>query len=205
MRGRTGAFAAPAGHSASLDDYINFHGMKCHPQTAQRCITSFTGTVLFMPEHYSQSTIARYDCSGGILNLWSYYLLVIFSFTGLSTMCKQTKFLVAENVPVKEQAFAVEDLVSMHNPQLKVDQNVMNYVMKQTSSSSLKLVRKFEYHFGSILPVSVIMFHFRCNNGLLHLVEVYQVERGRHLFAFITDTLGEAIRWAIGKKHVKEN
>ena len=110
---------------------------------------------------------------------------------------------MAENVPIKEQAFVVEDLVSMHNPQLKVDQNVLNYVMKQTSSSSLQLVRKFEYHFGFIVPISVIMLHFQCNKGLLHLVEVYQVERGRHFFAFITDTLGEAVRWVVGKKQRK--
>ncbi len=158
-----------------------------------------------MPEHYSQSTIEKYDCSGGELNLWSYYLLVIVSFTGLSTLCKQTKFLVAENVPIQEQAFtAAEDLVSVYNPRLKVDQSVLNYVMKQTSSSSLQLARKFEYHFGLIVPVSVIMLHFQCNKGLLHLVEVYQVERGRRFFAFITDTLGEAVRWIVGKKCSKE-
>lgn len=208
---RTAAFAAPTPCSASLDDYRNFHGMKCHPSTAQRCINSFNGTILFMPEHCNFSdpkSIARYDCSDGILNLWSYYLLVLISFTGFSTLCGQTKFLVAEeHVPLQQQQFFdVKDIVvSSYNPRLKVDQNVLNYVMKQTESSSLKLARRFEYHFGGIVPVSVIMLHFVCNKGLLHLVEVYQVERGRRFFAFVTDTLGEALRWIVGNKTVNEH
>lgn len=203
-KSRTAAFGAPVARTdATLDDYTNFHGMLCRPSTAQRCIDSFTGTVLFMPEH-GTSEPNRYDCSNGMLSLWSYYLLVVVSLTGLSTLLKQTEFLTAENVPA-QQHLNVDELVSkQNNPLLSVDQNVLDYVMKQTDSSSLQLKRYFEYHFGGLVPVSVIMLHFLCDKGLLHLVEVYHVERCRTIFAFLADTLGEAVRWMVGKGTKKE-
>lgn len=204
IRGKMAAYAqVPAADrptDATLTDYTNFHGMMCRPSMAQRCIDSFSGTILFMPTDTCPTDIARYDCGNGILNLWSYYLLVIFSLTGLSTLFKQTKFLVAETVPL-QQVNLIDDetIVSKHNSVLKVDQNILNYVVNQTNSSSLQLQRKFEYHFGGLVPVSVMMLHFVCNKGLLHLVEVYQVERGRHVFSFLTDTLGQAVRWIVSK------
>jgi len=207
-RGRTAAFVPATHPAATLNDYSNFHGMLCRPSTAQKCINSFNGTILFMPEHCRTSdpaNIARYDCSGGILNLASYYLLVVVSLTGLSTLFRQTKFLVAEQVPFQQQQVNVDDLVSKQsNSRLAVDQNVLNYVLQQTNSSSLQVVRRFEYHFGGLVPVSVIMLHFVCDKGLLHLVEVYHVKRGRRIFAFITDTLGEAVRRVVGEGTKKE-
>jgi hypothetical protein len=202
---RTAAFAAaPRPSVATLDDYTNFHGMLCRPRTAQRCIDSFTGTVLFIPEHCETSAISRYDCSK-MLTLWSYYALVLVSLTGLSTLFKQTKFLVAQQVPPEQEQANADQLVSQHcHPPLSVTQNVLDYVLQQTDSSSLQLTRRFEYHFGGLVPVSVIMLHLSCDKGLLHLVEVYRVERGRRLFSFLTDTLGEAVRWMVSrgkKKH----
>lgn len=208
MMSRTAAFAAaPRPSVATLDDYTNFHGMLCRPRTAQRCIDSFTGTVLFMPVHCDDTSpaIARYDCSNGMLTLWSYYALVLVSLTGLSTLFKQTKFLVAQQVPPEQEQANVDQLVSQHcHPPLSVTQNVLDYVLQQTDSFSLQLTRRFEYHFGGLVPVSVIMLHLVCDKGLLHLVEVYRVERGRRLFSFFTDTLGEAVRWMVGggkKRH----
>lgn len=213
MTPKTAAFSAIPG--ATLEDYRNFHGMLCRPSTAQRCIDSFTGTILFIPEQPSSSTsetISTYDCSNGMLNLWSYYLLVLFSLTGLSTLFKQTKFLVGENVADAatipfHQAQANDTtaiITSTHiTPPLHVDKHVLNYVMQQTNSASLQLRRRFEYHFGGVIPVSVIMLHFQCNKGLLHLVEVYRAERAPSLFGRLTSILGNAVRWIVemtGKK-----
>ena len=42
------------GDSASLTDFVNFHGMLCKPSTAFRCINEFRGgTVLFLPNEYN--------------------------------------------------------------------------------------------------------------------------------------------------------
>ena len=199
------AFASVARPSVTIEDYRNFHGMLCRPITARRCIDSFTGTILFMPTHYSTNTICRYDCSNGMLNLFSYYLLVLVSFTGLSTLFQQTKFLAAEKVPAYPHQLNVDKkLVSKRNPKLFVDKNVLDYIMHQTDSSTLQLVRRFEYYFGGLVPLSVIMLHFVCDKGFLHLVEVYEVERWRQVFSFVTDTLGEAVRWITGKQLKKE-
>ncbi len=70
------------------------------PGPAQRCIESFNGRILFMPSNYSRdaSTFpaaglrSRWEPS---LTLMTYYLLVLASLTGLSTLLGQTDVLGA--------------------------------------------------------------------------------------------------------------
>ena len=74
----------PPSRQATLQDFVHFHGMLCHPATAARCIRAFdNGSVLFMPQNYTFASLADYDCAGGTLTLWSYYALVLVSLTGL--------------------------------------------------------------------------------------------------------------------------
>jgi hypothetical protein len=170
--------------SASLNDYTNFHGMLCRPRTAKRCIDSFTGSILFMPVHYTTTTatttLENYDCGGGITNTLTYYLLVLVTFTGLSTLLQQTEIRTVQET---ETLLELDNnnnhtvIRSHHDGRLKVDSSVLDYILRQHNSTNLKLTRRFDFYFGGLVPISVMMLHLTCNQGLLHLVEVYRVER----------------------------
>jgi hypothetical protein len=183
---------------ASLDDYTNFHGMLCRPRTAKRCIDSFTGSILFMPDHYTTSkTLENYDCGRGITNTLTYYLLVLITFTGLSTLLQQTEIRMAEETLLKLDSDNTV-ICSPHDGRLKVDSSVLDYVLRQHNSTNLKLTRRFHFYFGGLVPISVIMLHLECNQGLLHLVEVYRVERLSTLYSGIFScmaTVLQGIRW----------
>jgi hypothetical protein len=172
--------------------------MLCHPKTARRCIDSFTGSILFMPHDYTTTqqnkTLLNYDCGGGILTLISYYLLVLVTFTGLSTLLQQTEIRTAE-----ETFLELNDknaiIVSQHDNRLRVDRLVLDYILRQNpNSSSLKLTRRFDYQFGGLVPISVIMLHLTCDQGLLHLVEVYRVRDGG-----VATLCYRGILWVYGK------
>ena len=70
------------------------------PGPAQRCIESFNGRILFMPSSYSRDA-ATFPAAGlrsrwePSLSLTTYYLLVLASLTGLSTLLGQTDVLGA--------------------------------------------------------------------------------------------------------------
>lgn len=160
------AFASWAGVDASLEDYTNFHGMLCHPATATRCIGSFTGSIFFAPSDDTRN-LERYDCTGGILSLCSYYLLVLMSFTGLSTLLRQTEFRTAREYSTSNEV--TTEIVSEHDSMLVAEPHVLDYCKEQTKSSSLHLKRRFEYNFG-LVGLSVMMLHLECDKKLLHLV-----------------------------------
>ncbi len=86
----------------SLEDYTAFHGMFCNPIAARRAIQSFQGgAILFASQkEYDGSVkgdldLAAYDSNirSIPLNIWTYYLLVIFSFTGLSSVMGYTRVI----------------------------------------------------------------------------------------------------------------
>jgi hypothetical protein len=161
--------------AASLQDYINFHGMLCHSKTAQRCIQSFDGRIVFAPTGYSESTLPMFDYRGGSsllrLNLFTYYLLVMASLTGLATLFRQTRFLAADE---KEETLSTkEPFVSSFHPELRVEPFVWNYIAP--SEESITLQRRFEYEFTGFVPIKVLMLHIICKDRL-HLVEVYQCD-----------------------------
>jgi hypothetical protein len=188
---------------ASFDDYANFHGMFCRPRTAKRCIDSFTGSILFMPDHYTTTkTIQDYDCSGGgITNTLTYYLLVLVTFTGLSSLLRQTEIRTAEETSLQLHVSSSSNnnntntaICSKHDGRLKVDSSVLDYVLRQHNSTNLKLTRRFDFHFGGLVPISVIMLHLTCNQGFLHLVEVYRVERLSTVYCTIFSCVATVLR-----------
>jgi hypothetical protein len=156
--------------AASLQDYTNFHGMLCHPKTAQRCIQSFDGRIVFAPTGYSESTLPIFEYSG-TLNIFTYYFLVFTSVTGLATLCSQTRFLAADE---KEETLSTkEPFVSSFHPELRVEPFVWNYIAP--SEESITLQRSFAYEFTGFVPIKVLMLHIMCKDRL-HLVEVYQCD-----------------------------
>lgn len=161
---------------ASLQDYANFHGMLCHPKTAQRCIQTFDGKIVFAPTGYSESTLPMFDYEGDSssilrLNMFTYYFLVMTSVTGLATLFRQTRFLAADE---KEETLSTtEPFVSSFHPELKVEPFVWKYIAP--SEESITLQRRFEYEFKGFVPIKVLMLHIMCKDRL-HLVEVYQCD-----------------------------
>jgi len=175
--------------TVSVKDYTHFHGMLCAPATARRCIESFDGgTILFMPSQGYFNDIEKYDCTRPVLTMLSYYFLVLASFTGLSTLLRQTTIHVArdeEMKPIKAPA-----ITANHNAELIMNQTVIDYIkQRQSGSTDFYLKRRFEYHFGGLLPLSVVMFHLSCNRNKLHLVEIYKFDNEwqRRIFQSLSD------------------
>lgn len=172
----------------SLSDYIAFHGMLISPGAAQRCIDSFNGVVLFADQatYNNRSDLKNFDFNRTPfpLSLWSYYLLVAFSLTGLCSVLGQTKLLRCNDKENKEFSAGEEEGVdSIDIQNLRIPANAISYVIQRANDQkfelekpvhSIKLTRRFEYNFGGFL--SVMMVHFVCCNGRRHLVEVYRVE-----------------------------
>lgn len=149
--------------------------MLCHPKTAQRCIQSFDGRIIFAPKGYSEVTLPVFDYRGGLsllrLNIFTYYFLVMASLTGLATLFRQTRFLAADE---KEETLSTKEaFVSSFHPELRVEPFVWNYIAP--SEESITLQRRFEYEFTGFVPIKVLMLHIRCKDRL-HLVEVYQCD-----------------------------
>lgn len=185
-----------------MKDYNSFHSMVVKPSIANNCIQSFVqskGCILFMPYDHGDDKIHRYDASRGErLSLISYYALVFFSFTGLSTLLGMTKTVDVQDYTSsgglsiwnKDGNAAVETR-SILNPQVYVRDCALKYVEKHIktfnrkidnsdggagSPAPLKLQRRFEYNFRLCGGLNVIMLHLASSDcpDVLHLVEVYQ-------------------------------
>ena len=249
--------------SPSLQEYTAFHGMLCTPTTARRCIASFSkGAAVFadQQEYYcgdndadadtdtdednnnntTITNLARWDfnrtASPLALNVWTYYVLVVFSMTGLSSLFGRTHCLKAveynndgnttllfRKEGTTTTAAAINcgvNSIALTNT-LRLPSCAIHYVINRalslgpmdttasesittaTSSSSasachykpaekgtLRLVRRFEYEFGgggskssttnggaaAAPALSVMMIHFVCQYGRLHLVEVFRID-----------------------------
>ena len=249
--------------AASLPEYTAFHGMLCSPTTARRCIASFSkGAAVFadQQEYYcgdndddddadndgdtkntntSITNLARWDfnrtASPLALNVWTYYVLVVFSMTGLSSLFGRTHCLKAveynndgntallfrkEGTTTATATNCGVNSIALTNT-LRLPSCAIHYVINRalslgpmdttasesittaTSSSSasachykpaekgtLRLVRRFEYEFGgggstssttnggaaAAPALSVMMIHFVCQYGRLHLVEVFRID-----------------------------
>jgi hypothetical protein len=173
-----------------LSDYIAFHGMLISPPSAQRCIDSFNGVVLFADQstYDNRMDLKYFDFNRTRLPLtiWSYYVLVAFSLTGLCSLLGQTKLLTCNDAENKEcraddEKEVAVDSIEIQN--LRIPTYAIRYVIQRANDlkcdsekavSTLQLTRRFEYNFGGFL--SVMMVHFVCCNGRKHLVEVYRVE-----------------------------
>mmetsp|Transcript_43565 Transcript_43565/g.102380 ORF Transcript_43565/g.102380 Transcript_43565/m.102380 type:complete len:231 (-) Transcript_43565:329-1021(-) len=185
---RSGALPA----RASLEEFKSFHGMLVSPPAAQRCIRDFNGCILFMPHTYGRD-VETFPVQGKspfevtVLNLFTYYLLVLATNTGLSTLVQQTDFVDSRETSdfVQAEPFWVDPLaleyISRHGQRKLARSGV--------ESSSVKLARRFEYNFR-LADIRVAMFHFASvtaegdvaldseGKEILHLVEVYQVGGG---------------------------
>ena len=184
--------SSPPKNAASLKDFTHFHGMLCRPATAHGCIASFDGQVLFAPAGYTPSTLQQFEYNSGLsvsrLNVHTYYFLVLVSLTGLTTLFSQTECLVA-----KEEETAIrptEAFASTFHPELRVEPFVWKYLAP--SKEIITLNRHFEYAFGGLFSIKVIMLHVRCNDKL-HLVEVYRCEN--RFFRGLLTSLQRLLSW----------
>jgi hypothetical protein len=161
----------------SVDDYIAFHGMFCSPFVARQCIDSFDGSAFFANKNYYESgcNLEFIDYSRRRffrLKVFTYYLLVLVTFTGLCSLFGQTKLTAQRK---EDEHFTIEDereVQSNFHEDLQVPPHVIAYILKTSQTTELVLKQRFEYDFGTFF--SVIMLHFVCSNGRKHLVEVYK-------------------------------
>lgn len=181
----------------TLAQYHAYHSMVCSPSTARQCGDSFQtsgGTIIFMPA----GTVPALSDSTTTLNVLTYYLLVVISFTGLSTLLGMTDFVDAREMDEKDQAVVIacgtenekdEEITlsplmrSVRDPtNVTLSIDALRYVAKQSSVdelSELRIIRRFEYDFR-LVGVNVIMIHLMSPAKVegrprpLHLIEVYQ-------------------------------
>jgi hypothetical protein len=178
----------------SLEDYRRFHGMLCGFHAAKNCIESFDGVALFADQtsYDSETTsLTTFDYNDKeipalfSLNLWTYYLLVLFSLTGFCTLLGQTRLLnVSDTVNIrfeKDPPTEKSGVESKAINDLKIPSKVFDYIREKSNDNNgasvqddvVIMKRIFEFDFGSYL--SVMMIHFVCN-GRQSLVEVYRIE-----------------------------
>lgn len=159
-------------NQATLEQYDAFHSMVCAPGAAAACIRSFNGRILFMPRAAAHE-VSTFPMTGespyGVsrLTLLKYYLLVIWSLTGLSTCLRLTTTVEATDTLGGRCSTAAD-----------VSDRVLAYLAGESGArpAEVRLVRRFRYVFR--LPgLRVMMLHF-ASPGQLHLVEVYERDRG---------------------------
>jgi len=134
--------------------------------------------------------------STNTLSPLTYYLLVVVSFTGLSTLLGLTESVDAREIGEKDQAAVIASgkegddainlsplLRSIRDPaNIAVSIDALKYVAKRSDVDKLsdfRIVRRFEYDFR-LIGINVIMIHMASpaqegGTRPLHLIEVYQV------------------------------
>lgn len=183
------AFLTRSGIDPSLEDYKAFHGMVCGITASRRCIASFDGCCLFAnrSDYENSKDLATFDYlrTPTGLNLFTYYLLVVISFTGLSTLLGYTELLLAQ--VEDNETFSKGDgkvVKSKSYGDLEIPAKAIDYLIDRSQELSkdslsgnklpqVQLTRRFEFNFGNWL--SVVMCHFVCSNGRKYLVEVYSL------------------------------
>jgi hypothetical protein len=144
---------------ATLVQFRNFHGMLIGPSGAQKCISAFDeGVILFMPSN--RKTLEKYHYRN--LSLFSYYSLVLASFTGFCTFLGFTDFILSKQ--------SMNGIASD-----KITDDILDYIAQHSEDSreSLKIIRHFKYDFK--LPnINVDMWHLTGDTGVVHLVEIYE-------------------------------
>ncbi|KAJ1495249.1 hypothetical protein T484DRAFT_1763299 [Baffinella frigidus] len=192
-----------------LATYNRFHSMLIGPAAARACCDSFAnGTTLFMPSSYlnlplpgkgdqqregaptkqppAPSRLARWDASG--VTVPRYFLLVVLSLTGLSTLLGLTETIDASELtpqdPVQGKASWSRLITSPDagaDPRLQVTPEATAYIAHARGAHAVRLVRRFEYVFW-LVGLRVAMLHYvslnergevvrRDGKDELHLVE----------------------------------
>ena len=173
-------FHPPLGSAA----YHQFHGMLCGPSAAAACVQSFDGTIVFAPSTYDAEDF-RAATQNNLplpfevqsLTVLKYYLLVLFSITGLCSLLRQTQTMQASDTiasggkiaePPASHPLAVHPLV--------VDSIVSRHGIRG-DGSSVRLVRRYEFRFR-LIGLWVAMHHYCARDAsgkeTLSLVEVYK-------------------------------
>ena len=180
----------------SFEEYTKFHSMLCEPGTSQRCIDSFTGCAVFASQREYETVgnleTVDYNCTPIRLSLFTYYWLVLVSFTGLSTLLGATHVMLVRDESITFSANNIADKASdpEHNilftskshPNLSLPPKIIGYIRERSRvltgglPDTVTLTRRFEIDFSGFL--SVMMCHFVCSHGRKHLIEVYQVRSG---------------------------
>ena len=157
----------------TLAEFERFHAMLPAPGVARRCVAAFKDTIVFAPSSYTDEDFparvgdSPYEVKR--LTTFGYWLLVLVSLTGLSTLLGFTDTLDATEVEVIN-AREVDDVLPPHP--LHPSEAVMQYVRRK-SGEAVRPCRRFEYNFR-LAGLSVVMLHFRGQTtGFLHLVEIY--------------------------------
>ena len=173
MRLRSALLAVPAPREPTLAEFERFHAMLPRPGVARRCVAAFQNTIVFAPASYTDADDfpahgdSRYEVKR--LTVLAYWLLVLASFTGLSTMLGRTDVLDAREVDVINEK-EVDDVLPPHA--LHPSEAMMTYVRRK-AGERVRPCRRFEFNFR-LAGLAVVMLHFRGETtGRLHLVEIY--------------------------------
>ena len=158
-----------------------------------------------MPSSYTKETIPLFECSKKMTTL-TYYILVLYSLTGLSTLLRLTDFRMAQEFPVDNSKEAEPPLTSKYNSLLRVEPEVLEHCKRKSNAQTIFLKRRFEYNF-KLLGFEVVMLHFLCDQNKLHLVEVYHINN-RILRDFVAPVVmkavGTILRFVKGKRTKKD-
>ena len=173
MRLRSALLAVPAQREPTLAEFERFHAMLPRPGVARRCVAAFQNTIVFAPASYTDAEDfpahgdSRYEVKR--LTVFAYWLLVLASLTGLSTMLGCTDTVDARVVDVINEQ-EVDDVLPPHG--LHPSEAMMAHVRRK-AGERVRPCRRFEFNFR-LACLSVVMLHFRGETtGRLHLVEIY--------------------------------
>ena len=173
MRLRSALLAVPAPREPTLAEFERFHAMLPRPGVARRCVAAFQNTIVFAPASYTDAEDfpahgdSRYEVKR--LTVFAYWLLVLASLTGLSTMLGCTDTVDARVVDVINEQ-EVDDVLPPHG--LHPSEAMMAYVRRK-AGERVRPCRRFEFNFR-LAGLAVVMLHFRGETtGRLHLVEIY--------------------------------
>ena len=172
MRLRSALLAVPAPREPTLAEFERFHAMLPRPGVARRCVAAFQNTIVFAPASYTDADFpahgdSRYEVKR--LTVLAYWLLVLASFTGLSTMLGCTDVIDARECEIINER-EVDDVLPPHG--LHPSEAMMAYVRRK-AGEHVRPCRRFEFNFR-LAGLAVVMLHFRGETtGRLHLVEIY--------------------------------
>jgi len=139
------------------------------PAAAARCVRSFNGRILFMPTRHAGDPLmfSRYDYNAR-LTLLSYYLLVLWSLTGISSLAGCT-----DTIDAREVASDGKDELSTTDDEVAELALARAYIGARCGGAP-RLVRRFHYHFR-LAGIRVRMFHLATADEL-HLVEFFHLD-----------------------------
>lgn len=140
---------ATTGGNDVLEKFRAFHNMKCSPSTASFCIRAFDneislsdrkpqdnkgktrGCILFLPSGYKDNEL-HFHSYRDTLSLLTYYLLVLVSFTGISSLLGFTECVDAREFDVP---LIIEDDINL-------DSTVSTVEEKKGNNDHRKILKK---------------------------------------------------------------